>query len=84
MPDGGDGPSGFAKIENGKFDTMLNGKGHIGGGHVIRIKGFDGVKDLENDVLFGSPLFPEYSLKKELPSSDSEMDFVVEAINENE
>lgn len=62
---GKDNVAGFAAITNGEYDTIAGGKGVIGGPHVVRISGFDGihVAELPN----GKPLFPDYQTKADLP-----------------
>src|SRR3954451_11794285 len=70
----GEGPQGFANIENGKYDTSLPGKGKgiRGGAYDIRVNGFTGIE--KNEAPFGDALFPEYTGKKELPQEDSTFD----------
>jgi hypothetical protein len=71
------GGQGFANIENGKYDTSVSGKGlGIRGGHYhVRILGFDGIEAPE--APFGTFLFPEYELHKELAAEDQTFDVEV-------
>jgi hypothetical protein len=70
-----EGPSGFANIVNGKYDTSEQGKGVRGGEYDIRVNGFDGKE--ANEAPFGQALFPEYTGAKELPKEDSTYDLDV-------
>jgi hypothetical protein len=67
-----DGPQGFANIENGKYDTAVEGKGVRGGSYHVRVNGFDGKK--VPDLPFGHALFPEYNAAADLPQADSTFD----------
>src|SRR5262245_247161 len=58
---GKDGPQGFARIENGRYDTRKGGVPLTAGPHVVRILGFDGNARPGADVLYGKRLFPEYT-----------------------
>jgi hypothetical protein len=62
---------GFASIQDGKFDTKAAGRGVNGGSYSIRVGGFDGKVSYE--APFGAPLFPEYTMEKDLPKADSEL-----------
>ena len=94
LPDkakGNNGAPGFAKIKEGKYDTRREGKGPIGGPHVIEISGSDGVKPTDvlqgksadtprgksADVPQGRPLFPAYRTTLDLPKKAATQDFVV-------
>lgn len=68
---GGTGQQGFAKIDQGKFDSTVEGLGIKGGPYVIRILGFDGKP--ADEAPFGQALFPEYTESRELPKSKSEL-----------
>jgi hypothetical protein len=70
-----DGPQGFANIVDGKYDTVLQGKGIRGGAYAIRVNGFDGKE--ANEAPFGQALFPEYTGTKDLPQADSTFDLDV-------
>lgn len=76
-PDG-DGPQGFANIEDGKFDTATpgQGKGIRGGGrYTLRINGFDGKVGPESPM--GAAVFPEHTFSKELPAQNQTLDYEV-------
>lgn len=78
MPDGSknnQGPPGFAKIKDSKFDTAYDGKGHIGGPHVVRISGFDGRR--AEELPEGIRLFPDYTSPVDLPKEGTTHDFDV-------
>ena len=70
-----DGPSGFANILDGKYDTAQQGKGVRGGEYDVRVNGFDGKE--ANEAPFGRALFPEYTGTKDLPQEDSTFDLDV-------
>src|SRR5262245_9737346 len=73
---GNSGGPGFAKIKDGRYDTrILEGRGTVGGPHLVRIQGLDGV--VRGELLNGIPLFPEYVTKADLPKKDGEQDFEV-------
>jgi len=73
---GNSGPPAFAKIKDGRYDTsILEGRGTVGGPHLVRILGLDGVP--RGELLNGSPLFPEYSTSADLPKQDGTHDFEV-------
>jgi hypothetical protein len=69
------GTQGFANIEFGQFNTATPGKGAgiRGGTYIIRISGFDGKEGPE--APFGTFLFPEHQLTKELPAQDQTFDY---------
>ena len=73
---GNSGPQGVAEIRDGQYDTA-DGKGLIGGPHIVRITGFDGVAENEMEVV--PPLFAEYQIKSDLPKESGTMDFEVPA-----
>ena len=73
---GNSGPQGAAEIRNGKYDTS-DRKGIIGGPHIVRITGFDGVAENEMEVV--PPLFAEYQIKSDLPKESGTIDFEVPA-----
>jgi hypothetical protein len=74
---GASGPSGFADIVDGKYDTN-NGKGSIGGPMIVRVTGYS---DENRDKIsgFGPPLFAEHHMKAELPAATSELNIEVPA-----
>lgn len=65
----GKGRLGYADLMDGKFDTKVGGKGVLGGPYIIRVLGFDGKAAYE--APYGTGLFPEYTLSKDLPKEDS-------------
>ncbi len=73
---GNSGPQGVADIRDGKYDTS-DGKGLIGGPHIVRITGFDAVAASEDDVVHA--LFAEYGIQADLPRKSGTMDFEVPA-----
>lgn len=73
------GPRGIAKIENGRYKT-LPGKGVVAGAQNVQILGYDGVhvaNTIGSD--FGSPIFPSYNTKVDLPAETTSIDFDVPA-----
>jgi hypothetical protein len=73
---GCNGPAGLASIHGGEYDTAKeDGKGVVGGPHLIRIVGLDG-KPAEM-APEGAPLFPDYTTTLDLPQEDSTHDFAV-------
>ena len=72
---GNSGPQGAAEIRDGKYDTSANGKGMIGGPHIVRITGFDGIAETEMDIV--KPLFAEYQIEVDLPEESGAKDFEV-------
>lgn len=73
---GNSGPSGFAPIKDGRFDTR-DGQGVMGGPYVIKISGNDGKQDELGLLPAGQPLFQEHEMHVELPKEDSEQTFDV-------
>ncbi|MBN2291631.1 MAG: hypothetical protein JXM70_04350 [Pirellulales bacterium] len=74
---GNSGPQGVAAIRDGKYDTGSDGKGVIGGPHIVRITGFDRVAESENDAV--TSLFDEYLIESDLPTKSGTVDFEVPA-----
>ncbi len=73
---GNSGAPGFAKIKDGRYDTrVLEGRGIVGGPHLVRILGLDGIP--RGELLNGSPVFPEYSTTADLPKGNGTHDFSV-------
>ena len=73
---GNNGGSGFAKIKDGHYDTsILDGRGTLGGPHVVRIQGLDGI--VRGELLNGIPLFQEYVTTADLPKGNGTKDFEV-------
>ena len=75
---GNSGPQGFAAIKDGQYNTSRRGQGVVGGPHLVRISGFDGVS-VSEDSPNGSPLFPTFSLDLDLPKESTIQDFDVPA-----
>jgi hypothetical protein len=75
---GNSGAPGFAKIKDGHYDTgILDGQGVIGGPHVVRIHGRDGIR--QGELLNGLQLFPDYTAAVDLPKKSGTLDFDVPA-----
>jgi hypothetical protein len=73
---GNNGGSGFAKIKDGRYDTsILDGRGVVGGPHVVRVYGTDGVR--HGELLNGIPIFQEYTTTADLPKKNGTVDFMV-------
>ena len=83
---GNTGPTGYADIKDGQYDTSSgNGRGFVGGPVVIMIEGFDPNQagkadkdDKSGEVLIKS-LFPRYDLPTELPKENTTKDIDVPA-----
>jgi len=71
---GNSGPAGYGNIVAGRFTTYPR-MGVVGGPHVVRISGFDGVPT--GDMVEGKELFAEYTTKVELPTKETKIDFEV-------
>ncbi len=79
---GNSGPAGRCEIAEGKFDTgKADGRGTVGGAHLVRIVGLSGNPNANADgskeVSLPLPLFPPYETTAELPMEDSTQDFDV-------
>ena len=73
---GNSGGSGFAKIKDGHYDTrILDGRGTVGGPHVVRIYGTDGVP--HGELLNGIPICQEHTMTADLPKGNGTKDFEV-------
>jgi len=79
---GGDGPAGFARIQEGHYDTAEEGEGTIGGPQIVTINGYG------KDQLIFSPddgkevpvpkvLFRDFQQVIELQRQDSTIDFTI-------
>ncbi|MBN9522675.1 hypothetical protein J0H58_29830 [bacterium] len=87
---GNTGPTGYADIKDGAYDTSVaGGMGFVGGPVVIEIEGFDpnakaepDKNDKSGEVLIKS-LFPRYDLAAELPkaASTKDVDVPADAVN---
>ena len=76
---GNRGPGAGAKIVQGRFATAPD-KGVVGGPHIVRIHGTDGVAvELPGEGLnpAGTPLFPDYETRVDFPQTVATHDFVV-------
>lgn len=75
---GNSGPGGGASIRNGKYRTDAD-KGIVGGPHLVRIIGYDGIKTvMEGEELTdGKPLFEPYEASIDFPKQDGTHDFVI-------
>ncbi|MCC9606676.1 hypothetical protein LOC68_16670 [Blastopirellula sp. JC732] len=71
---GNSGPGSMAIIRGGKYDTS-EALGVVGGPHIVRIEGYDGVAHGDNSD--GRPLFPTYETTTELPTKSTVVDFDV-------
>jgi hypothetical protein len=79
LPDdskGNDGPGGGAPIENGVYCTPA-GKGIVGGPHLVRIVGYDGVpiSMAGEEIPEGKLLFPAYETTIDFPKQATEQNF---------
>jgi hypothetical protein len=73
---GNSGPAAFAKIKDGHYDTrILDGRGTVGGPHLVLIHGRDGIP--RGELLNGLPLFRDYNTKVDLPKANGKQDFEV-------
>jgi len=73
---GNSGPASYAQIKYGRYDTRgSDGRGSVGGPHLVRIEGRDGIP--RGELLNGLPLFREYNTKVDLPKADAKQNFEV-------
>ncbi len=72
---GNSGPAGHATISEGAFDTATDGRGTVGGPHIVRITGLSGPADSAGI----KPLFREYQTKADLEKKASTASFDVPA-----
>ena len=80
MPDQTQGNSGLAisaKIQDGQFDTTLDGEGHLGGPHTVKVIALDGKPS--DEFSEGVPIFPPYEMELDLPNDDGTQDIEVPA-----
>jgi hypothetical protein len=54
--------AGYAGIVDGKFDTRTDGRGHVGGEHVITVMGFQAPSDANSEEAKPVPLFQPIQL----------------------
>lgn len=77
---GNKGPSGYADIKDGAYDTSApGGAGCIGGPMTITIQAADAAAQTSKSVQGAKALFPPYSTVADMPKSDSTKDFDVPA-----
>lgn len=81
--EGNPGPGSGAEIVDGKYETR-EGKGIIGGPHIVIITGSDGVpyEECGETVQGGKQLFPRYQTEVDFPKEDGEENFDVPEIDE--
>jgi len=72
-PKDGVNPSGYAAIVDGKYDTVIKGKGHSGGAHDVRIA----VEAPDGIEVGWTPPFKPYETSAALPTETSTEDFDV-------
>lgn len=73
------GPQGYAAIENGRFDTDLNGgQGTSGGPMMVTLHGFEPAGD-GLDATMTRQLFSEHVEYRDLPKSDTEVTFEIQS-----
>lgn len=77
---GNKGAAAFAKIKDGHYDTSSEGRGTVGGPHLVRIHGRDGIP--RGELLNGLPLFRDYQTKVELPKKSGEQNFEVPTLDQ--
>lgn len=71
-----DGPQGHATIQNGQFDTKLDGNQGPGSGkYLARVYAHDGIAS--GELPMGQLLFPEVIVPVDLPQQDGPLDIVV-------
>jgi hypothetical protein len=76
---GNSGPSGFADIVNGEYDTARSGGKGVPGGPVrVRITGFR-KENADPTSGFGPPMFQEYATTLDVPNQNTTKDFDVPA-----
>ena len=68
---------GFAPVKDGKYDTNIDGRGHLGGEHRVQVVGFGGVVDPTNPASAAIPMFEPYKVTLDLPEKTTERDFEV-------
>jgi hypothetical protein len=73
---GNRGPGAYCDITDGRFTTPP-GRGHLGGPHRLRIMGFVFSTDTSTGDSTGTPLFPPYDIRLDLPRANARQDFVV-------
>ena len=82
MPDttkGNSGPAVSVDIVDGRFDTKVKGKGHVGGPHVVKVIALDKAADGDDEFGGSFPMFPPYEMNVDLPAEDGTRDLEVPA-----
>ncbi len=68
---GNSGHQGFAEIRDGQYSTGSgNGRGTVGGPHIVAVLGFDGENPTEESP-HGQMLFPEYHREYDLTEKNT-------------
>jgi len=68
----GEKQAGYAGIIDGKFDTQVDGKGHVGGPHAIAIMGFDHSTEVQSgEQASAAPLFEPIEWEDSLPGRNT-------------
>lgn len=75
---GNTGAQGFASIENGTYNTKLDGRGILGGPYTVFISGQAQKTDAEAGII-PPPLFPDFQMKVNLPKASTTQNFDVPA-----
>jgi hypothetical protein len=80
MPDankGGSGPSGFALIKNGQYDSNdEKSKGCLAGPHIATIQGCTG-EGISGSYPYGAPLFTQCEIAIDIPPEGGQLDIVI-------
>lgn len=71
---GNSGPSGSATIEDGAFDTRVNGEPPIGGPQIVFIEAFDGKVEHPDYAPYGGALGEGFQERYDLPQADTTLD----------
>jgi hypothetical protein len=71
---GNSGPASYATIAAGQYTTE-SGQGTVGGPHLVRIAGTDGIP--KGELPQGRSLFSEYRAAADLPKGTSTQDFAI-------
>lgn len=75
LPEGGQGGSpGYAIIANGEFDTRSDGRGVDAGKINLRVSGFDGKSQPDQELLHGKPLFTPYTKSIDVTAGTQQID----------
>lgn len=76
---GNQGPTGFASITDGLYDTRDGGKGVRPGAVVVWVSGFDGVNRANTDSGMGKPLCSMYKTTGEITAPTTSLDVEIPA-----